>query len=80
MLCKLHLSKLLKINHTIESNLHPLGLHTTISFPDINIKGTLLDVTAVGKGNTVTIDIDNSKDWYILNSHINNWNGVNNNG
>ena len=32
------------------------------------------------QGNTVTIDIDNSKDWYILNSHINNWNGVNNNG
>lgn len=70
MLCSLYLSKVLKVNHTLTSELTPLGMQTVILFTDIDIKGTVLEVVGVGKGNKLSLDIDKA-DWIVLERHIN---------
>lgn len=75
MLCNLYLSKVLKVKHTIESTLYEAGLHTTIFFHEANIRGTVVEIKPVGKGNRITIDILNS-DWEILSNLVNKFNGV----
>ena len=65
MICKLYLSKVLKVSHETKSTLTRNGLVTVIIFKDLNMQATLI--------NTIQLGI-NDGEWDKLSDHVNGWN------
>ena len=47
MICKLHLSKVLKVSHETKSTLTRNGLVTVIIFKDLNMQAALININPV---------------------------------
>ena len=71
MICKLYLSKVLKVSHETKSTLTRNGLVTVIIFKDLNMQATLNNINP--RNNTVQLGINDSE-WDKLSDHINDWN------
>ena len=71
MICKLHLSKVLKVSHETKSTLTRNGLVTVIIFKDLNMQATLININP--RNNTIQLGI-NDGEWDKLSNHINDWN------
>lgn len=71
MICKLHLSKVLKVSHETKSTLTRNGLVTVIIFKDLNMQAALININP--RNNTVQLGINDSE-WDKLSDHVNGWN------
>ena len=71
MICKLHLSKVLKVSHETKSTLTRNGLVTVIIFKDLNMQATLININP--RNNTIQLGI-NDCEWDKLSDHVNGWN------
>ena len=71
MICKLHLSKVLKVSHETKSTLTRNGLVTVIIFKDLNIQAALININP--RYNTIQLGI-NDGEWDKLSDHVNGWN------
>ena len=71
MICKLHLSKVLKVSHETKSTLTRNGLVTVIIFKDLNMQATLININP--RDNTIQLGI-NEEEWDKLSDHVNDWN------
>ena len=71
MICKLHLSKVLKVSHEIKSTLTRNGLVTVIIFKDLNMQAALININP--HDNTIQLGI-NDGEWDKLSDHVNGWN------
>ena len=71
MICKLHLSKVLKVSHETKSTLTRNGLVTVIIFKDLNMQAALININP--RDNTIQLCI-NDGEWDKLSDHVNGWN------
>ena len=71
MICKLHLSKVLKVSHETKSTLTRNGLVTVIIFKDLNMQAALININP--RDNTIQLGI-NDGEWNKLSDHVNCWN------
>ena len=71
MICKLHLSKVLKVSHETKSTLTRNGLVTVIFFKDLNMQAALINTNP--RDNTIQLGI-NDGEWDKLSDHVNGWN------
>ena len=71
MICKLHLSKVLKVSHETKSTLTRNGLVTVIIFKDLNMQAALININP--RDNTIQLGI-NDGEWDKLSDHVNGWN------
>ena len=71
MICKLHLSKVLKVSHETKSTLTRNGLVTVIIFKDLNMQAALININP--RDNTIQLGI-NDGEWDKLPDHVNGWN------
>ena len=71
MICKLHLSKVLKVSHETKSTLTRNGLVTVIIFKDLNMQAILININP--RDNTIQLGI-NDGEWDKLSDHVNDWN------
>ena len=71
MICKLHLSKVLKVSHETKSTLTRNGLVTVIFFKDLNMQAALININP--RDNTIQLGI-NDGEWDKLSDHVNVWN------
>ena len=71
MICKLHLSKVLKVSHETKSTLTRNGLVTVIIFKDLNMQAALININP--RDNTIQLGI-NEEEWDKLSDHVNGWN------
>ena len=71
MICKLHLSKVLKVSHETKSTLTRNGLVTVIIFKDLNMQAALININP--RDNTNQLGI-NEEEWDQLSDHVNGWN------
>ena len=71
MICKLHLSKVLKVSHETKSTLTRNGLVTVIFFKDLNMQAALININP--RDNTIQLGI-NDGEWDKLSNHVNGWN------
>ena len=62
MICKLHLSKVLKVSHETKSTLTRNGLVTVIIFKDLNMQAALININP--RDNTIQLGI-NDGEWDI---------------
>ena len=71
MICKLYLSKVLKVSHETKSTLTRNGLVTVIFFKDLNMQAALININP--RDNTIQLGI-NDGEWDKLSDHVNGWN------
>ena len=71
MICKLYLSKVLKVSHETKSTLTRNGLVTVIIFKDLNMQAALININP--RDNTIQLGI-NDGEWDKLSDHVIGWN------